>query len=226
MTVINLIPASVQRARRQRRHIHWWAATALTALTAAAVMGALEWYRTVEAERLRGQSAELHDQLDSVRTDLRTLSERAEQVRQHLERAAALRAKRAWSGLFAVIGSAMPESCWLVSLATEPATPGAAGSTVSSSRAGVARSRALGGADPAQSRRGLEAPQTRESLTAEIDAPRKLRLVGYGPDAADPHVFVTNLKSAAVFTRVSLLRSERETVLDRSYFRFELVCEW
>ena len=59
-----------------------------------------------------------------------------------------------------------------------------------------------------------------------IEAPRKLRIAGYAPVAAHPYDIVSSLKETDVFASVALERSEREPVLDGSYFRFELVCEW
>ena len=59
-----------------------------------------------------------------------------------------------------------------------------------------------------------------------IDAPRKLRLIGYALNDAQPMEFVTRLKDAQVFQRVTLERSLLETSEEAQRFRFELVCEW
>ena len=59
-----------------------------------------------------------------------------------------------------------------------------------------------------------------------IDAPRKLEIVGYAPEAAQPHNFVSALKEKQVFSSVVLRGSQREPMLERSYYRFELVCHW
>ena len=59
-----------------------------------------------------------------------------------------------------------------------------------------------------------------------IDAPRRLKIAGYAPDSARPYLFVENLKRTDAFEAVRLDSSQREPVLDGSYYHFELVCEW
>ncbi len=206
MPVVNLIPGAVQLARRRRDRLRSWAAAAFVAMAAVAVAGGLEGYRRLQAGGLRTQGEQLRLQLEAARDELRTLTVEEEQARRHVERAAALRSKRAWSGLLAVIGSCMPDSCWLVSMGTDPATPAAA-----KSQPQVRSPRISPGAGPS---------------TLRVDAPRRFRLEGYAADAADPQVFVSNLKRTRVFADVRVGRSQREVMPEGSFFRFELICEW
>ena len=230
MVSINLIPETVQRARALRSRINRWAVSVLAAGAVMAIPLCLEWYRRAEADELRMRSEQLQTQLASVRADLQTLNAQANQALVRLERAKALRSKRAWSAMFAMIGRAMPSGCWLTSVATDPATP----KQGVVHRSSAPRARATGGHPAlALGARISGAVSTRSpadgsapSAPLVIDAPRELKIAGYATDAAEPHQFITNLKAAGVFSRVALERTHREPALGGSYFRFELVCEW
>lgn len=212
MVRVNLIPASVQSTRIRRAHIGRWCVAGAAAVAALAIALGLEVAQRTIAKNLRAEQMQVQAGLEELRKDLRVTSAQAKRARLRLERAIALRAKRAWSGMVALIAEQMPKDCWLVSLATDPTTPSAS-PTLSRVR----------GTPPIRNgqRTSGSGPDT-----LVIDAPRKLDLVGYAPQAAQPHQFVTALKRTGVFTRVSLERSQREPVLDGSYFRFELSCEW
>ncbi len=206
MVILNLIPADVQIAMAKRRHLRWWAVSCSVA--ASLVLGALavDWARQATMNDLNAQSLRLQSQLADVRTELEAVTADSNQVMLRVERANALRAKRAWSGLVALIGSCMPQGCWLSLLSTDPERP-------------------AGEAHRNVSNRGHTGKQ--EAQTAiTIDSPRKFKIAGYAPQAAQPIVFVTNLKRAGVFSAVSLASSQTEPVLDGSYYRFELLCEW
>ena len=205
MVVVNFIPEVVQVAQARHRHIMRWAVS--TALAAGALVFAvgLDWLDRVKAEKLRTESRQLLTDLERERSELRTVTTELGQLRLQIERARALQAKRAWSGLIAFVADCMPAGCWLTSIATDPARP-------------------EGGPIRADSR------STRVDAVKEgpvvIDAPHKLEIIGYAPEAAQPHDFVAALKEARVFSNVLLKRSQREPVLDGSYYRFELACEW
>ena len=139
-----------------------------------------------------------------MRTEVKTLTIQAEEARRRLERAVGLKSKRAWSGFFATLGRCMPTSCWLESMITDPASPAA-----NASRTAAA-----------------EPPKTQDAGSVQIDAPRKLKLVGFAPEAGDPHIFVGNLRNTKLFSKVTLESCQRDASLSGSYFRFELVCEW
>ncbi len=204
MVSINLIPDTVRLARQRRYRVSRWAMAVCAAVAAVLVSGSVEWYRRAEAADLSVQRQELRLMLTEVQEDVQALSAEVDQVQRHVERAAALKSKRAWSGLFAQIGTCMPPSCWLASMVTDPAVP-------------------RGG--PARSKVSDEAPAA-EVVSVLIDAPRKLRLIGYAPDAAAPHEFVANLKRTDLFTDVRLEQSQQEAIRDGWRFRFQLLCEW
>ncbi len=213
MVGVNLIPKTVQTMHTRQRHLKLWGVIILTSFGLLCIPLGMNWYQNARAKALRVENEDLQERLKATRTELRTRMTEASALLLQLQRAKALRSKRAWSGMIGLVGSCMPPGCWLTSLATDPETPTAMGRMAVS--APVKR-------DPAN----RSDPKGADSVTLTIEAPRKMRLAGYATDAAEPHVFVANLKHTEVFSRVALERSQREPVLDGYYFRFELICEW
>lgn len=206
MIGVNLIPWSLQVAQRRRLHMRRWAAAALIAGAMLCVPAMSDRVRQAEASELGLRNRRLQAQLAGLRRDVRSISAKAERVQLQIDRAEALRSKRSWSALISLIGQCMPDGSWSTSIATDPPTAPHGGSR-SSARPG---------------HKGDSGGPT----TVVIEAPRRLRISGYATDAVEPLAFVTNLKSAGVFRDVSLESSRREPVLDGSYFRFSVVCDW
>ncbi len=205
MVLANLIPEEERVARTRRRHLRRWSVSVAVSFAALLMFAGIAWLARNEAATLRATSRQIDEDLERERTELRATSVEAQRVLVEIERAKALRSKRAWSGMVALIASNMPDGAWLTSLATDPVNP------QSGARTAVAAPREKDDED---------------QPAVTIDAPRKLRVSGYAPDAADPHNFVASLGKAGVFTEVELTRFEREPVLDGFFFRFELICEW
>ena len=213
MITINLMPTPMILAQSRRRHLRRWGISIGTAAIALLLAIGNAWLQRKETDRLRSEEALILAALDEQRVLLRAVTAESNQVQAHVQRADALRAKRAWSRLLGVIGTALPGTSWLTNLSTDPARPaGIAARTMSPPTATGANAPAANGAGAAP--------------VVMIDAPRKLRLVGYAIDAAEPYQFVSNLKAAGVFSDVALIGAQREPVLDGSYFRFEVVCGW
>ena len=168
------------------------------------VLLGVEWLNRLKAAELYALNDELQSRLESVREELRSVTADAGHVLVQIERAKALKSKRAWSGMLAMVSQCMAPGSWLTSIATDPPKP----------PGGKARSRGTDG-------KKEEGGQTQRLVT--IEAPRKLRIAGYAPAAAHPYDIVTSLKATDAFASVALERSVREPVLDGSYFRFELV---
>lgn len=206
MISVNLIPDTIQAAQKQRRHLRWWGMLILAASVVLVVPLGIDWYQSARAAELHAQDEQLQSVLATTRAELRAQMAQANTTLLHLERAKALRSKRAWSAMFALISRCMPAGCWLTSFATDPPGPslGAVGTITMAGRETDGEAR----------------------TTVTIEAPRKLRLSGYATDAAEPHEFVANLKSTGAFSHVLLEGSRREPELDGYYSRFELVCEW
>ena len=211
MVTLNLLPEDVQTVLARRRRTQQWAAAVTLAATLLAVPLGLDWSRGARAAYLRAESQRLQADVESTRAALRATSSTANELFVQVERAKALRSKRAWSGMLALIASCMPAECWLASLATDPEVPAA----------GPARR----APNPTPGTPGAAA-EKKEKEVVTIEAPRKLRIVGFAPDDAQPLAFVTSLKESRVFRRVALEGSVREPNRDPAVFRFELVCEW
>ncbi len=208
MAGMNLIPRPLQLARARSRRIKAWALPIAAAATVLVVPIVIDKYKSVEAARLFAENTQLQRQIAGQRAELTAVTAEANQALVQLQRAEALRSKRAWSAVLALVARRMPAGCWLTSIATDPAAPGQAG------------------ARPATRRTRTLEREHESGSSVTIDAPRKLRITGYATDAAEPHQFVTRLKQTAVFADVGLESSHREPVLGGSYFRFELTCEW
>lgn len=205
MAKINLIPESVRVTQAQHVRLKRWALSSAVAAGALLAALATDGLRRAKAGELHTRSERLGSELKAIRADLQSVTAEANEVLLQIERANALRSKRAWSGMFAVIASCLPADCWLASVATNPDAP---------------KGRSIRAKAPAQAEPG------EQQRAVTIDAPRALRISGYAPEASAPHAFVTALKDTQLFTRVVLQGSQREPVFDGSYFRFELACEW
>lgn len=220
MNDTNLIPMPLRIARGRRRRLKAWGLAVMAALLLLSTPIVFDQYLRVEASRLGTQNEKLAGVLTGLRQQLATLTVEADRSLLQLERAKALRSKRAWSAMFATIARSMPEGCWLTSIATDPSSP-----------SGGARPRPRGTAT-GMTNRQAGFTSSDESVT-KIEAPQRLKIVGYASDASEPYQFVTSLKKTNVFRDVVLETSRRERVQNRQagsasawYFRFDLACEW
>jgi len=205
MNDTNFIPMRLRITRGRRRRVKAWGVSVTAALILLCIPVVFDQYLRVEASRLETQHERLGGVLTGLRQQLATLTVDGDRTLVQLERAKALRSKRAWSAMFATIARSMPDGCWLISIATDPSSPSGGGQ----------RPRAA-----ATSR-----TKSDESVT-KIEAPQRLKIVGYASDASEPHQFVTNLKKTNVFRDVILETSRRERVQDEWFSRFDLACEW
>ncbi len=206
MISINLIPDTVRLAQARRRRLIGWSVSVAAAGALLAVAFGYDALERAKAARLHTENDQLQAELESMRAGLRDVIVQVEQGRIRLDRADALRSKRAWSAMFATIGRCMPVGCWLTSIATDPPKPSQGSTRAGRTRAG-------------------HTPQDGK-VNVVIDAPRMLRILGYAAGAAEPHAFVAGLKQTEVFADVFLVHSRSEPVLDGTYFQFEIVCEW
>jgi Tfp pilus assembly protein PilN len=207
MIGVNLIPVTMQLRQTLRQRLWGWALCNAAVGVAVVLPSALEWFNRAQADELRSRSLEVQEALSTAQAELRAVRDEADGLHLQLQRADALRSKRAWSGLLGLIAKNLPEGSWLTRLATDPASPH-----------GASRGR------PA--RAGPSGPQPDRPEVVTIEAPRKLRLVGFASTAGEPLTLVTNLKQTEVFSRVALEQSQLDRAHERAVFRFEVVCEW
>jgi len=222
MVAVNLIPDSVQAAQVRRRHFKRWAACLIVTTGVAVVPVGAHWVQHLRMDELHAQSDKLQTDLAVARAELKTATAAANDSFLRIERAKALRSKRAWSNMLALIGSCLPKDCWLTSIATDPEVPSAA----PLARQSTPPPSATPGTDLTASSLLKGGKGGSEPAVVTIDAPRKLRMTGAATDATQPLDFVTKLKESQVFRAVTLERSLRENSGEESNFRFELICEW
>lgn len=211
MTLINLIPEEiVQAAARRNRLLRWTVIVALAGVLSA-IPYSITLSRNASLATMREEIDRIDQETSAARAQLRQASTRARDLLAELERSKALRSKRAWSSIFALIATSLPADCWLHSVATDPETPGANPSRP----------------NPAASAAGAVAPAQQ---TVTIEAPQKLRLVGYSTSDSQPLEFVANLTESKAFARVALQKALRAPAGSEkgatSLFQFEIVCEW
>ncbi len=226
MVTLNLIPESVQASQDRLRHFKRWTICLIGTTAVAIVPVGAHWVQHVRIDELHNQSDKLQTDLAATRAELKTATAAANDSFLRIERAKALRSKRAWSDMMALIGSCLPKDCWLTSIAPDPDVPSAAPLARKAPPANDPAASSLGKAG----QRGSTPPPEKLAVVI-IDAPRKLRMTGEATDATQPLYFVTRLKESQVFREVTLERSLREksnpgAEADESVFRFELICEW
>lgn len=234
MVTVNLIPESVQAAQARRRHLKRWAACLAVTAVFAVVPAVVHWRQHVRVDALHVQNDKLQTDLATARAELKTATAAANDAFLRIERAKALRSKRAWSGMLALIGSCLPKECWLTSIATDPDVPSAAPpprktSPPSPTAEAMGHPPGTPVAEPARAEARGSLPEKQTVVT--IDAPRKLRMTGAAVDETQPLFFVAKLKESQAFREVILERCLRDPAgtpaeEDESPFRFELVCTW
>ena len=206
MISVNLIPRDVRLGQALRRRLWRWASLAMVGLLLLGASAGFDFARRGTADELRATNAGLQVQVTRAQTNLRTITAELMSAWNQLEHATALRTKRAWSGMIALIARSMPENCWLTSIATDPDKP-----------LPIKRS---------SRRTASKKDSGKEPEVVVIDAPRRLKIIGYAERASEPNEFVDRLNHTGVFHLVELERSQREPILDGSYYRFQLFCEW
>jgi Tfp pilus assembly protein PilN len=167
----------------------------------------VDWARTGRIDQLHADRAVIQSQLDDMHQEVRRVGAESNRVRLQVERAEALRSKRAWSELLQCVVAVLPVGCWLQSVGTDPVRP-------------------IGDGAPVRPGGTPEAAPVGAAKTITIDAPRKLRIVGFAESDVQPVEFVSALKSASLFSAVNHEKTRRELVGGSPWFRFELTCEW
>lgn len=204
---VNLIPQSVVFVHARRRHVKRWAGVFAVSLAIALSGIGVNWLQRAEATQLEEESRRVHAELVSIRITADAAEVEAQVIENRLNRADALRAKRSWSGMLALVAKSLPLSCWLTAVATDPPFPSGSMNMVTAKFNGSKkRKKTLG--------------------PIMIESPRKLRLVGFASTVADPHRFVINLNATNVFESVVLTGTQQQQLGNGEFYRFEIECEW
>lgn len=206
MIGINLIPEEVQlKQARRMRFVRWGTVLAIGLSVLGVVLG-VDVKRHARATELQWEEERTQAQLVQARKHLRELTNELLRIENQVEHARALRSKRAWSGMVALVARCLPDKCWLTTLSTDPAQPAQSVPTV-------------------ERRQEAQEPGAAPEIVV-IDAPRRLKLTGFAKEPSAPNTLVQNLQREGVFASVDLTNSHVEPVLDGTYYRFDVVCEW
>lgn len=202
---INLVPESIRRRQRRRARIRTWGVVLTAATAALALPVGWDWSGEAKAERLLKRDTKLNNARSVLRVEWESIKTEVQKTQAQIERADALRAKRAWSAMLFLIAREVPPNAWLTSVATDPTQPPKHTANL----------------------RATAIPATgQDAASITIDAPGKIDIQGFALRAEDPITLVSNLKASGAFHTVVLKRSFLEPVDDGSYFRFDIVCEW
>lgn len=213
MIAVNLIPEAIQSEQARRGRLRAWAVASVCAAALACIPLVTLWLDSARVESMTQQSELARAELSQLRASLRRLTAEVQDVTLHLDRARALRSKRAWSSLLALIGDALPQECWLASIATDPISP-------------PVGSRLIEQAPPRATPAPRMESEVEEHAVVLIEGPRAIRLSGHATDASAPLAFVTRLKETGLFRTVNLEGLRSEQSLDRSTFSFDVLCGW
>lgn len=213
---INLIPPALALERHRKRCARMWAKVLVVGVVAVLASLSLDWHLQRVGAEVRASFDECNQKVEGERAAVRNLSTDMTKTTLLLERANALRAKRAWSGLVGLIVEKMPLGCRLKSVATDP--PKSEGEQILPAQ--TAKAPATTGKEPA----GTATNDANKTVT--VDAPRKLKLIGFADDPALPLAFVAQLKDAGIFKDVAMARAQWQPSGSSSGLHFELVCEW
>lgn len=204
MITVNLIPTSVQIEQSSRIRLKRWILVCLLSLAMVTLPWCYDWIKQSRTNILKIENQRTLTTLTTVRHTLQSLTKTLTESDLKLKRAKVLRSKRSWSGLMSMIATALPTRSWLILIATDPPIP-----------AGAPKRTFI-----------VSSKESTIDETITIEVPHKLKLIGYAVDAAEPLIFVSNLKAFGIFTNVQLIRSYLEPVEDDKYYRFELICKW
>lgn len=219
MIGINLIDPSVLSARRRKRRIQRWVLAALTGGGVGAFPVGLEISRHQQVMALEGEKSVLQSRIDATRDQLNAIGIEIRNLEAQTARASALRTKRSWSGLLALLSSIAPEEVWFVSLATDPATPGRGSKDLTPPKPPPTAAAAT--KTPADKPAKPEPP-----AVVMMEAPRALVFEGYALEHRNLYDFMSRLKESNLFADVSLTKAAEEPVLSGKAVRFKIQCRW
>ncbi len=209
MIGINLIADSVLVSRRRRRRVQRWVMSVLAAGVVASIPVGIELSRHQQVQSLRGEKRLYAAQIESMRSELNEVGIENRGLSAQTARANALRTKRSWSRLLAMVSRTLPEELWLTSMSTDPAVP------------------IRGHRDLTPRKSAAPAGEVDDApRVVTMEAPRALKLAGYALEHRHLYEFMSRLKSVEAFGDVSLTKAVEEPVFRSKAVRFEIRCTW
>ena len=201
MVSVNLLPAGIRSARRRNRRLQIWVSAVLAVMMLTAIPLALDVSKSAAAASIESRLEPLQSRLSAVRADLKKAVAEREELTAQIARADALRSKRSWSSLLALLSSVAPDTVWFTSLRTATVAPQRAAPQPAGGKAAQPQAVTLGG-------------------------PGGIHLEGYALDHDALYAFMSALKDTKTFDRVDLTSAGQEPVLNGTAVRFVLECYW
>ncbi|RJP36682.1 MAG: hypothetical protein C4547_06960 [Phycisphaerales bacterium] len=217
MIAVNLIPRQQTLHRRRRRHLSRWGVVLGVTVVISLIPLASGLSAHARAASLGSQLRTTRTRLTEVQSELVAVTTSIAETRSQLDAAAALRGKRSWTALIAMIGRVTPGDVWLTTLMTDPSMPGSGSMVDGRMTIGGGAARPGGAAAPGQ--------------RVIIEAPRGLVIQGFSARQHSIYELMSGLKATGVFVDVTLISSMQEPALrgvpvDFDLYRFELRCRW
>lgn len=209
MIRINLIAESELLARQRARRFRRWTVVVIVAAVTAAFPVGVELSHQQKLLALQAERRDVAEKITSTTTALNAAILEVAQLKSHIARADALRSKRSWSRLLALISRAVPDDMWLISLATDPPAPRSGHRSRSAKKSAASKS-----------------AESTEPKVVIIEAPRALVLEGYTLQHHALYEFMSRLKGTKVFNDVELTTATEEPVFASKAIRFKLLCRW
>lgn len=203
MASVNLMSSKLRLARRRSHRIRAWV-TAVTVMSIlAAVPVSISAVQAARAAGIENDIVPVLDHLKAAHQKLDVLKQRGAVLSTQIDRADALRSKRHWSDLLALISRELPDELWLTQVTSRDAkvesTP-------------VAAATATG--------------PTAGPEVVHIDGPGGLEIRGFAISHEWIYEWIKRLKDTSAFRRVELMESAAESVHRGEAVRFVLECEW
>lgn len=199
MIGVNVLPESYVHSYRRRSRVRGWLMIVMAAGCAAAGPVGLDAWRTAQASASQREAEPMRIRLSQTQQRLSESAARVAELRQQLSRADALRSKRPWKNLLVALTERVPDEIWLTSLESVNQSPNV-------------------------SRNGNSAANKDSSV--QLAGPSGLRLVGFALEYDHLYAFMGVLDDGKLFSRVDLVKSSQQPVLEGRAVRFELECAW
>lgn len=212
MIGINLINPAILQSRQRIRHAHGWAVGIIVLAAVSSVPLGLELTHEQHLRDLRQRQQSLQTALTADRARLQKVAEETRSLESQINRSEALRTKRPWYSLLAMVSQSLTPEIWLTSAATEPAAP-------------VRGDLDLIPKDADAPPKDGKSPQP-PARAVTLEAPRALAFEGYALEHRFLYEFMTHLKTTDLFTDVTLIKANQEPVLGFAAIQFRLLCKW
>lgn len=182
-----------------------WICALLVSVTVGAVPAIRSLVIEIQRHDLEQTRTELQKELSTVKTKVAQLEEDQKTLDSRIRSADAIRTKRSWSGLFNILGAAMPDEVWLTQMSTTPELP---------------RRQRL------RSSRTVAVQFSRQRSNSQDADPTMINIKGYSLSHEKLIDFLAMLRQSDVFKEVQLISAQQEEKDGMRSISFEADCGW